>query len=118
MQLSSPRFKAFTVSAGLTFWLFIITNSLGVFSTEFFLIVVGIIFVVFQILSIKISKILDYIAIFNTKIFLGILFVGVISVYGIFFKLLRIDLLRLKQNNDSYWLDVEQTETYRIRKQY
>ena len=102
MELSSPRFKALAVSAGLTFWFFIITNSLGVFSIEFFLIFVGVVFVVFQILAIKVSKILDYIAIFNTKIFLGILFVTVISFYGIFFKLLRIDLLRLKQQNNSY----------------
>jgi len=34
------------------------------------------------------------------------------------FKLLRIDLLRLKKQNDTYWLDVEQTKPHRIRKQY
>ena len=118
MEFSSPKFKAFAVSAGLTFWLFIITNSLGMFSIENFLIFVGIIFIVFQILSKKISKVLDYIAIFNTKIFLGILFVGVISFYGIFFKLLRIDLLRLKQESHSYWLNTEQNEIENIRKQY
>jgi len=118
MELSSPRFKAFAVSAGLTFWFVIITNSLGVFSMDSFLIFVGIIFTIFQILAKKVSRILDYIAIFNTKFFLGILFVTVISLYGIFFKLLQIDLLRLKQQKGTYWLDVEQTSFHEIRKQY
>ena len=31
----------------------------------------------------------------------------VISIYGILFKLLRIDLLRLKKQKESYWLDIE-----------
>ena len=36
---------------------------------------------------------------------------------GILFKLLRIDLLRLKNKKDTYWLDIEESEN-RIRKQY
>ena len=107
-----------SLATGLTFWFFVITNSLGIFSIEFFVVFVGVVFVVFQILAIKVSKILDYVAIFNTKIFLGILFIAVISFYGIFFKLLRIDLLRLKQQNNSYWLDNEETQLFQIRKQY
>ena len=71
-----------------------------------------------QIFSKKISKGLDIFAIINTKIFLGILFGTVISIYGILFRLLRIDLLRLKKQNNSYWLDVEQTKSDRIGKQY
>ena len=51
-------------------------------------------------------------------IFLGILFVFLISVYGILFKVLRIDLLRLKKSDDTYWLEMEQLETYRLKKQY
>ena len=71
-----------------------------------------------QIFAKKISKGLDIIATINTKIFLGILFGTIISIYGILFRLLQIDLLRLKKQNDTYWLDVEQTKPYRIRKQY
>jgi hypothetical protein len=118
MKLSSPKFKAFTVSAGLTFWFVTITTFLDVLSIGSFLIFVGIVFPIFQILAKKVSNILDYFAIFNTKIFLGILFVTVISLYGIFFKLLQIDLLRLKQQKETYWLDVEQTSFHEIRKQY
>ena len=71
-----------------------------------------------QIFVNKISKGLDVFAIINTKIFLGILFCTVISIYGILFKLLQIDLLRLKKQDNTYWLDVEQTKPHRIRKQY
>tara|TARA_B100001758_G_C17821875_1_gene309751 strand:+ start:287 stop:505 length:219 start_codon:yes stop_codon:yes gene_type:complete len=71
-----------------------------------------------QILSIKVSKALDVFAIFNTKLFLGILFVTVISLYGIFFKILRIDLLRTKSQEKSYWLEMEDEGTSKILKQY
>ena len=118
MQTSSPRFKSLAVSAGLTFWFFIITSSTGIFSVELLLLFIGIIFSVTQIFAKKISKGLDIFAIINTKIFLGILFTLVISIYGILFRLLKIDLLRLKKQNNSYWLDIEQTELNRVRKQY
>ena len=118
MQTSSPRFKSLAVTAGLSFWFFIITSSTGIFSIEILIIFVAIVLSVTQIFAIKLSKGLDIFAIINTKIFLGILFCTVISVYGIFFKLLRIDLLRLKKEDGTYWLDVEQTKPHRIRKQY
>tara|TARA_B100000029_G_scaffold238814_1_gene235931 strand:+ start:883 stop:1107 length:225 start_codon:yes stop_codon:yes gene_type:complete len=70
-----------------------------------------------QIFAYKVSKGLDKFAIFNTTVFLGLLFIFMISIYGILFKLLRIDLLRLKKNNETYWLDVEET-SQRMRKQY
>jgi len=118
MELTSPRFKALTVSGGLIFWFFIMSNAIGVFSFEILLsFVIGIITIT-QIFAVKLSKILDVFAIFNTKVFLGILFIFVISIYGILFKILRIDLLRLKKQDNSYWLDVEQTNSNRIRKQY
>ena len=91
---------------------------MGFFSLEIFLLFIGIIFTTTQIFRNKISKGLDIFAIINTKIFLGILFGIVISIYGILFRLLKIDLLRLKKQNNSYWLDVEQTKFDRIRKQY
>jgi hypothetical protein len=118
MQTSSPRFKSIAVTAGLSFWFFIITSSTGIFSIEILIIFVAVILSITQIFTKKLSKGLDIFAIINTKIFLGILFSTVISIYGILFRLLRIDLLRLKKQDDTYWLDVEQTKPHRIRKQY
>jgi glycosyltransferase involved in cell wall biosynthesis len=118
MQTSSPRFKSLAVTAGLSFWFFIITSSTGIFSIEIMIIFVVIVLSITQIFAKKISKGLDIFAIINTKIFLGILFSTVISIYGILFRLLRIDLLRLKKQNNTYWLDVEETKPHRIRKQY
>ena len=118
MELSSPRFKALAVSAGLTFWFFIISNVVGVFSFEVLLLFVMVIVIITQIFAVKLSKVLDVFAIFNTKIFLGILFVFVISIYGILFKILRIDLLRLKTQEDTYWLNLEHLNYSRISKQY
>ena len=85
---------------------------------EILIIFVAIVLSITQLCTKKISKGLDIFAIINTKIFLGILFCTVISIYGIFFKLLRIDLLRLKKQDGTYWLNVEQTKPHRIRKQY
>jgi len=118
MNSSSPRFKSFAVTAGLSFWFFIITSTIGLFSIELLIVFSGTILAITQIFAKKISKGLDIFALFNTKIFLGILFGSVISIYGILFTLLKIDLLRLKTKKNSYWLDVEQTEFNRLRKQY
>ncbi len=118
MELSSPRFKALAVSAGFTFWFFILTSIFGVFSLAALAIFVSIIFPLMQFLSIKVSKALDIFAIYNTKFFLGILFVFVISLYGIFFRVLRIDLLRTKKQIGTYWLDIEQLKPERNLKQY
>jgi len=118
MQLSSPRFKSLAVTAGLTFWFVIITTGIGNFSFEYLLIFVLIVFTITQIFSYKVSKALDIFAIFNTKIFLSILFIFVISIYGILFKLIRIDLLRLNTNEDTHWLDIQKSKKERIRKQY
>ena len=118
MKTSSHRFKSLAVTAGLSFWFFIITSSTEIFSIEILIIFVAVVLSVTQIFTKKISKGLDIFAEINTKIFLGILFCTIISIYGILFKLLRIDLLRLKKQDDTYWLDVEQTKPHRIRKQY
>jgi len=118
MELSSPRFKALAVSAGFTFWFFIITSILGVFTLVYFAIFIAIVFPLMQFIAIKISNALDIFAIYNTKFFLGILFVFVISLYGILFRILRIDLLRTKKHNDSYWLEMEQLKPSRILKEY
>ena len=118
MKLSSPRFKAITVSAGFTLWFFIITSILGVFTLEYFAIFIAIVFPLMQFMSIKLSSVLDTFAIYSTKFFLGIFFVFVISLYGLFFRVLRIDLLRTKRHNDSYWLEMEQLKPSRILKEY
>jgi len=118
MELSSPRFKALAVTAGFSFWFIIITTGIGVFSFELLGIFLAIIITITQIFSVKLSKGLDIFAIINTKIFLGILFVFVISLYGIIFKVLRIDLLRLKKESTSYWLDLDDIKKSANWKQY
>ena len=118
MQTSSPRFKSIAVTAGLSFWFFIITSSIGIFSIEILIIFISVVLSITQIFAKKISRGLDVFAIINTKIFLGILFCTIISIYGIFSRVLQIDLLRLKKQDGTYWLDVEQTKPHRIRKQY
>lgn len=114
MQTSSPRFKSLAVTAGLSFWFFVITTGVGVFSLEYLIIFVGVVLTITQVFAKKISKGLDIFAIINTKIFLGILFVFVISIYGILFRLLKIDLLRLKKQNNSYWLEIESNDVRKM----
>jgi len=113
MKVSSPRFKALTVVAGFSVWFIIITLSLGIFSFVIFgiFLVVSIMFT--QVFAVKLSNALNSFAMFNTKLFLGILFVTIISLYGIFFKILKIDLLRLKDQSDTYWLNNESSKNFR-----
>ena len=118
MELSSPRFKAMTVTAGFSLWFFIISSAIGLFSFEALAIFVAITISITQIFAFKLSKALDIFAIINTKIFLGILFVFVTSLYGIFFKVLHIDLLRLKKQSSSYWLNIDKIKQSTIFRQY
>lgn len=114
MQTSSPRFKSLAVTAGLSFWFFVITTGTGVFSLQYLIVFAGITLTLTLIFARKISKGLDVFAIINTKIFIGILFVFVISIYGILFRFLRIDLLRLKKQSDSYWLEIESNDVRKM----
>jgi glycosyltransferase involved in cell wall biosynthesis len=118
MERSSSRFKALAVSAGLSFWFFIISSITGMFSIEAMLLFILAIVIVSQIFAIKLSKALDVFAIINTKIFLGILFIFVVSIYGIIFRLLKIDLLRLKKQKETYWLATNDFKPNKISKQY
>ena len=119
MELSSTRFKALAVTAGVSLWFFVIVSALGYFSIELFLVFVASVCVVTQIFAKKLSKGLNAFATINTKVFLGILFVLVISLYGIFFKVLRIDLMRLnKTNSKSYWLEMNGLKSSSDFKQY
>ena len=118
MELSSPRFKSLTVTAGLSFWFFIITSATGNFSIELIVIFIAITIIITQIFSYKLSRVLDVFAIFNTKIFLGILFIFVMSIYGVLFRILRIDLLRLQKQPKTYWLKMDEPSSQNIGKQY
>ena len=118
MERSSSRFKALAVSAGLSFWFFIIISVGGMFSIETLLLFIAGIVIITQVFARKLAKILDKFAIINTKIFLGILFIFVISVYGVIFRLLKIDLLRYKRQKNTYWLDTNDFKKTRISKQY
>lgn len=118
MKLSSLRFRAIAVSSGICFWFFLISNSLQIFSWEVFFVVFSSLFLFTQIFVKRISKGLEILAIYNTKIFLGILYIFVFSIYGIFFRILRIDLLRLKRKEDTYWLKIDSNSKSRILKQY
>jgi len=115
---SSQRFKALAVSAGFTFWFFILTSALGIFTLEFLAVFMIIVFPLMQLLAFKVNRALDTFAVFNTKIFLGLFFVTIISLYGILFRVLRVDLLRLKKQDKTYWLSKEQLKESRIFKQY
>ena len=90
----------------------------GYFSFELLIIFVVSIFVLTQIFTFKLSKGLDIFAEINTRIFLGVIFICVISLYGILFRILKIDLLRLKKHKNSYWLKMEHLEVHRMYKQY
>ena len=118
MELSSPRFKALAVTLGFTIWFIIISSAIGLFSFEALTIFVISTIIITQIFSLKLSNALNIFAIFNTKVFLGILYVFIISLYGILFKILRIDPLRTKKKNKTYWLEMEQLKDSRMTKQY
>ena len=118
MELSSPRFKALAVTAGFSFWFFIITTATNNFSIAFLAMFIAGTLVVTQIFALKLSRVLDAFAIFNTKFFLGILFIMVFSIYGMIFRLLHVDLLRLKRQKQSYWLEMEILDESRVSKQY
>ena len=118
MELSSPRFKSLAITAGFSFWFFVISSATGLFSFELFGAFIAISLTITQIFAIKLSKGLDIFAIINTKIFLGILFIFVISMYGIIFRVLGIDLFRLKKQKLSYWIKIEKLKQSTLYKQY
>lgn len=118
MEQSSSRFKALAVTTGFSLWFFLITTAVGVFSLEVFALFVVVVILVTQVFAVKLAKGLDVFAVINTKAFLTILYVCVISIYGIFFRFLRIDLLRLQKQKDTYWLEIEELKPSRFVKQY
>ena len=63
MDASSPRFKSVAVTAGLSFWFFIITQSIGIFSIEILIAFSISLLTITQIFTKKLSKGLDIFAI-------------------------------------------------------
>ena len=118
MKVSSNSFKAVTVSAAISFWYFIISSIVGFFTFETFIIFVVSIFLVTQIIKSKITGFLDILTLFNTKLFLGIIFLTTFTLFGILLKLLRVDLLRKNKQEKSYWLHYDQSPKSTPLKQY
>ena len=94
-----------------------IISSIGIFTFELLIIFVASLLATTQIFALKLSKVLDIIAIINTRIILGLLFICVISVYGILLRFIQVDLLRLRKQKESYWLEMDSASND-LRKQY
>ena len=107
--ISSYRFKALTVTAGFSLWFFILTSAADIFTWWFFVGFVAVLAIATQILAKRLTSTLEIFAVINTKIFLGIVFIFVISLYGILFRILSIDLLRIRTGSkqSTYWLSME-----------
>ena len=107
--ISSYRFKALTVTTGFSLWFFILTSAADIFTWYLFVGFVAVLAIATQILAQRITSALEIFAAINTKVFLGIVFIFVISLYGILFRILRIDLLRIRTGNrqSTYWLPME-----------
>ncbi len=118
MELSSSRFKSLAVTLGVSLWFFIISNAVGVFSIEVFVIFITAVFTLTQFLASKLEEGLNYFAIINTKVFLGIIFIVLFVPYGILFKILKIDPLRVKIEGGSYWLKIDKIKDSSDWKQY
>jgi hypothetical protein len=70
MEISNSRFKAIATTLGISFWFFIITTTMGIFSLENLLIFFSFMMIVTQIFAVKLSKGLN---IFAKEIFESIL---------------------------------------------
>jgi len=119
LKASTPRFKAIILTIAFSFWFTILspTFNLGYWSIQSFVIFVIITFVITQILAFRLSKVLDIVAKYNTKIFLSLLYVGLFIPYGILFKALKIDMMRLNNKEKSFWLEIDTSKSL-ILKQY
>lgn len=100
----NPRLKSLAVTAGLSFWFYVFTASAGVFDAWYLLAFAGAVLAVTQAFASRVSRGLDIVAIVNTAVFLGILFATLISLYGLLFRALRVDLLRTRGDAGTHWL--------------
>ena len=106
----NPRLKSLAVTAGLSFWFYVITASVGAFEIWHLLAFAAAVLAVTQAFASRVSRGLDIVAIVNTAVFLGILFTTLISLYGLLFRALRVDLLRTRAGSDAgtYWLPIHE----------
>lgn len=104
----NPRLKSLAVTAGLSFWFYVFTASAGVFDVWYLLAFAGAVLAATQAFASRVSRGLDIVAIVNTAVFLGILFATLISLYGLLFRVLRVDLLRTRGDTDTYWLPLHE----------
>lgn len=102
----NPRLKSLAVTAGLSFWFYVFTASAGVFDVWYLLAFAAAVLAATQAFASRVSRGLDIVAIVNTVAFLGLLFVTLISLYGLLFRALRVDLLRARGGADrgTHWL--------------
>ena len=101
----NPRLKSLAVTGGLSFWFYVITASAGVFDIWYLLAFAASVLAATQVFASRVSRGLDIVAIVNTAVFLGLLFATLISLYGLLFRALRVDLLRTQSKGQgTHWL--------------
>lgn len=105
----NPRLKSLAVTAGLSFWFYVITASAGAFDVLYLLAFASAVLAATQAFASRVSRGLDIVAIANTVVFLGLLFATLISLYGLLFRALRVDLLRTRGgggdgDGGTHWL--------------
>lgn len=105
----NPRLKSLAVTAGLSFWFYVITSSAGVLEPWHLLAFASAVLVATQSFAPRVSRGLDVVAIANTAVFLGLLFATLISLYGLLFRALGVDLLRARggrRTGGTHWLSI------------
>ena len=103
----NPRLKSLAVTAGLSFWFYLIASAAGVLEPWHLLAFTSAVLVATQAFASRVSRGLDIVAVANTAAFLGLLFATLISLYGLLFRALRVDLLRargVRGGSGTYWL--------------
>lgn len=106
----NPRLKSLAVTAGLSFWFYVISSSVGLFEPWHLLAFASAVLVATQAFAPRVSRGLDAVAIANTAVFLGLLFATLISLYGLLFRALGVDLLRTRGarggGSSTHWLPI------------
>ena len=102
----NPRLRSLAVTAGLSFWFYVLTSAAGVLEPWHLLAFASAVLAATQAFPSRVSRGLDMVAVANTAAFLGLLFATLISLYGLLFRALRVDLLRARGGGreGTYWL--------------
>lgn len=108
----NPRIKSLAVTAGLSFWFYVIASAAGALEPWHLLAFASAVLAATQAFASRVSRGLDIVAVANTAVFLGLLFATLISLYGLLFRALRVDLLRARGarggGGGTYWLPVHE----------